>query len=49
MDEEWRWTHPEYKLTLDMDLSNIKKIEIDPSKRMADVNRSNNIWEAQAP
>ena len=49
VDEEWRWTHPEYKLTLDMDLSNIKKIEIDPSKRMADVNRSNNIWEAPAP
>lgn len=43
--EEWRWTHPEYKLTLNKDLSTIKKIEIDPSKRMADVQRNNNVKE----
>ena len=41
--DEWRWTHPEYKLTLDKDLNAIKKIEIDPSKRMADINRSDNV------
>ncbi|MBK9959665.1 MAG: M1 family metallopeptidase [Chitinophagaceae bacterium] len=43
--EEWRWTHPEYKLTINAGLNFIKKIEIDPSKRMADINRSNNIKE----
>ncbi|MBK8774051.1 MAG: M1 family metallopeptidase [Chitinophagaceae bacterium] len=43
--EEWRWTHPEYKLTINAGLNFIKKIEIDPSKRMADINHSNNVKE----
>ncbi|MBK7346471.1 MAG: M1 family metallopeptidase [Chitinophagaceae bacterium] len=43
--EEWRWTHPEYKLTIKTGLNVITKIEIDPSKRMADINHSNNVKE----
>ncbi|WP_026769399.1 M1 family metallopeptidase [Asinibacterium sp. OR53] len=41
-DTEWRWTHPEYALTIKGSIQNLKSIEIDPSQRMADVNRNNN-------
>lgn len=40
--EAWRWTHPSYTLEIDGKLSDLKIIEIDPSQRMADVDRSNN-------
>ena len=40
--EEWRWTHPTYSFNIDKKLSDIRSIEIDPSYRMADVNRVNN-------
>ncbi len=39
---EWRWTHPEYSFEISKNIGNIKSIEIDPSQRMADVNRNNN-------
>lgn len=42
----WGWTIPEYELTLDARFKNIVKIEIDPSQRLADVDRSNNVWQA---
>lgn len=38
----WRWTHPTYTLTLDVPLGQLKSIEIDPSQRMADIERRNN-------
>ncbi|MBO9150683.1 M1 family metallopeptidase [Chitinophaga sp. GCM10012297] len=38
----WRWTHPTYTLTIDTPISQLKSIDIDPSMRMADVNRNNN-------
>ncbi|RUA06727.1 MAG: M1 family peptidase, partial [Flavobacteriia bacterium] len=38
----WGWANPEYKLQLKKP---VKKVEIDPSKLMADINRSNNIAE----
>ncbi|MEQ1553460.1 MAG: M1 family metallopeptidase [Ferruginibacter sp.] len=40
--DEWRWTHPTYVLELKTGLRAYKKLEIDASQRMADVNRSNN-------
>ncbi len=43
--EEWKWTHPKYILTVKRKLQDILKIEIDPSLRMADVNRKNNAFE----
>lgn len=40
--EEWRWTHPSYSFNIDRKIADIKSIEIDPSYRMADINRINN-------
>lgn len=40
---DWYWTHPTYQLELNIDMDQIQSIEIDPSMRMADVNRSNNL------
>lgn len=45
--EDWRWVFPDYTFTLDLPKSDIQKIEIDPSGRMADVNRENNVWETE--
>ncbi len=39
---EWKWTHPEYNFTISRSIGDIKSIEIDPSQRLADINRSNN-------
>ncbi len=41
---DWAWTHPTYELLIDMPVSRIEKLEIDPSKLMADVNQENNSW-----
>ncbi|WP_338110676.1 M1 family metallopeptidase [Roseivirga pacifica] len=45
---DWPWTNPTYEFSIDRPLSDIISVEIDPSKRMADVNRDNNKWEATA-
>lgn len=39
---EWKWTHPEYSLEISRNISEIKEINIDPSLRLADMNRINN-------
>ncbi|HVX52209.1 MAG TPA: M1 family metallopeptidase [Chitinophagaceae bacterium] len=39
---EWKWTDPDYNLQLSRGVSDIKQIEIDPTERMADINRGNN-------
>ena len=41
----WRWTHPTYVLELKTKLTDFKKVEIDPSQRMADVDKRNNLLE----
>ncbi len=38
----WKWTHPEYVFEIDKKIANIKVIEIDPTQRMADLERRNN-------
>jgi Peptidase family M1 domain len=38
----WKWTHPTYTLELKKKITSIKSLEIDPTERMADVDRSNN-------
>ncbi len=43
--EPWRWTHPTFTIELKNKLTDLKKVEIDASKRMADVNRKNNVLE----
>jgi len=40
--EDWPWTYPTYELILECEDEEIDSIEIDPSKRMADIDRSNN-------
>lgn len=40
---DWDWTHQKYTLKLKESKKDIKSIEIDPSYRMVDSNRSNNI------
>jgi len=39
---EWKWTHPEYTLSIKHKVQDIKEIEIDSSQRLADINRVNN-------
>ncbi len=38
----WPWTNPAYKLTLPVNKNALQDVEIDPSERMADINRENN-------
>lgn len=40
--EEWKWVDPQYSFTISKPVTDIKSIEIDPSQRMADVNKVNN-------
>ncbi len=40
---DWQWTNPAYDLTIPAPKKDIAKVEIDPSLRMADVNRDNNV------
>jgi hypothetical protein len=41
---DWAWTNPQYSLNLPIKLDDILNIEIDPSERMADIERINNVW-----
>lgn len=45
--EAWKWTHPTYSFRLSRKLSEIRSIEIDPTKRLADVDQSNNMTRLQ--
>ena len=38
----WQWTNPNYTVTIEKPISEILSIEIDPSRRMADIDRTNN-------
>ncbi len=40
--EPWKWTHPQYTFEIDRRLIDLKIIEIDPSMRLADIDRKNN-------
>ncbi len=40
--EAWKWTSPTYTFEVGHRLLDIKSVEIDPSERMADVDRKNN-------
>lgn len=44
---DWSWTNPTYAFTINRPLANISKIEIDPSRGMADVNTENNVFTKQ--
>ncbi|MEQ8364951.1 MAG: M1 family metallopeptidase [Cyclobacteriaceae bacterium] len=40
--EMWNWVNPTYTLAIGKPASQIESMEIDPSQRMADINRDNN-------
>jgi len=42
--EDWPWVFPEYELVIPAPEGRIRRIEIDPSQRMADIERDNNVW-----
>ncbi|KIC95562.1 M1 family metallopeptidase [Flavihumibacter solisilvae] len=43
--EAWKWTHPTYEISTSHKLQDIIKVEIDPSGRLADVNKKDNTLE----
>lgn len=43
--DAWKWTHPTYVVEFKRKLTDLKVAEIDPTKRMADVDRRNNLLE----
>jgi hypothetical protein len=45
---DWPWVNPTYSLTVPAASSSIKRVVIDPSRRMADIDRSNNIFELES-
>ena len=40
--EPWKWTHPTYQIATKKRLTDIVAVEIDPTQRMADLERKNN-------
>jgi hypothetical protein len=42
--EDWPWTNPAYSLQISTKGKEIIAVTVDPSLRLADVNRSNNFW-----
>ena len=38
----WRWTVPTYTIQTDIKITDLKSLSIDPSQRLADINRKNN-------
>ena len=44
---DWPWTNPSYTVTIDANLSEISKIELDPDMGTADIDYSNNVWTGQ--
>ncbi|MFO7845009.1 MAG: M1 family metallopeptidase [Balneolaceae bacterium] len=42
--DDWPWVFPEYELSIERSVEEISRIEIDPSWRMSDIDRTNNMW-----
>lgn len=45
---DWPWTHPSYVMDLPIKFKSIAKIELDPSGRMCDIEKENNLWEKKS-
>jgi hypothetical protein len=43
--DDWPWAYPTYRLDIPVGSFRVEKIKIDPSQKMADIDRSNNIIE----
>ena len=44
VSNDWPWTNPEFTICIDIPKKKIESVEIDPSYRMADTDRSNNVY-----
>lgn len=42
--DPWPWTHPSYELNVSLSIDEIQSVTIDPSKRLSDIDRNDNIW-----
>ncbi|MDZ7808420.1 MAG: hypothetical protein U5K71_15110 [Gracilimonas sp.] len=42
---DWTWVEPTYNLVINKPASQIKSITIDPSQRLADINKENNSFD----
>ena len=47
VEKDWAWARPEYTLTINAPMNKIKKMLIDPSGLMADIDLTNNVFEAK--
>lgn len=47
IEEDWPWVYPRYTLKIERPASSISRMIIDPSERMADINRENNVFDMQ--
>jgi ribosomal protein L31 len=45
--EDWPWTNPTYTVEIPTSASNIKTITIDPTRRLADIEPSNNTFDVE--
>jgi hypothetical protein len=45
---DWPWTHADYTIEVDKPISEISKVMIDASGRLADVDIDNNVWPQEA-
>ncbi|MEO7801158.1 MAG: M1 family metallopeptidase [Ginsengibacter sp.] len=41
--DEWKWTNPIYTFDFEHKLTDLKSVEIDPTKRLADIDQANNV------
>lgn len=44
INKPWMWVNPSYTLTLPYPIKQIQSIDINPDRRMADINIKNNTW-----
>ncbi|MEZ4909349.1 MAG: M1 family metallopeptidase [Saprospiraceae bacterium] len=49
VSHDWHWVYPTYRLKIDVHESKVKKVYIDYSNRLADVDRSDNIFPYYKP
>ncbi len=41
--DAWKWTHPTYIVEFKRKLTDLKEAELEPTRRMADIDRRNNL------
>ena len=45
VEDDWPWANPNYDLIIDIPFEKIVQIVIDPTRYMADIDLSNNVFE----